>query len=151
MSDQGLVTADAELIRELYGRYIHALRRDDYGALADCFCEDAELRLSGGDGPSGGDGVSGTVARGREGISDLLQRMGPGRPRHHTSDLWIASIECGEAHCQAQFLLLDRVAGTTIAYGQYDDRAVRGPDGTWRWRQRDIHFDWRSPSYTART
>ena len=122
-------------IRDLYGRYIHSLRLGDADALADCFTADASLWL--------GD----QRIEGRDRIRELLIQMAPGRPRHHTSDLWVSSMRGQAARCLAHVVLLDPTDGATVAFGTYEDVVVREPDGQWRWRKRHITLDWTAESY----
>jgi 3-phenylpropionate/cinnamic acid dioxygenase small subunit len=123
-------------IQQLYGRYAHALRGDDLDALVGCFTEDARFSLQG----------VGTFA-GHGEIRRLLAGMADDRPRHHISDVCVASAERDAARTLAHFTLLHRRTGTTLAYGHYEDVAVRSTAGEWRWSERSVVFDWRSSDY----
>jgi ketosteroid isomerase-like protein len=123
-------------IRALYGRYAHALRTDDTAALVDCFLSDGGLTLEG----------VGSFAGPAE-IGGLFEKMATDRPRHHMTDLWIASLVGDEARCLAHMVLLDRGTGATVAYGHYEDVVVWCPDRAWRWRERTITIDWAGAAY----
>lgn len=125
-------------IRDLYGQYVHALRDDDGEALADCFTAGAHFWLEH------------LEVVGRAQIRELLTRMASGRPRHLTCDLWVVSCERDVAHCRAQLLLLDPDSGATVAFGIYEDIAVRETDRSWRWRERRVKLDWAADSYSRR-
>lgn len=125
-------------IRDLYGQYVHALRDDDHEVLADCFTADAHFWLED------------LQVVGREQVQELLTRMASGRPRHLTCDLWVVASHEHVAHCRAQILLLDTITGAIVAFGTYNDVAVREADGCWRWRERRVKIDWAAESYSRK-
>lgn len=125
-------------IHNLYARYPILMDEDDEDGLADCFTADGVFRISG----------QGSH-RGPEEIKALVRKTAAGRPRHITVNLWIKGVEDGTASTTAYFLLVDIDSGETVAYGRYTDVPVRCDDGVWRWRERQVQFEWTSAGYAA--
>jgi hypothetical protein len=125
-------------ISNLYARYPILMDEDNEEGLADCFTEDGLFRISG----------QGNHQGAKE-IASLVRKTAAGRPRHITINLWIRDVEDGSARCKAYFLLIDLDSGETVAYGTYTDNPVRCDDGVWRWRERQVQFEWTSEAYAA--
>ncbi len=125
-----------EGITELYSRYTFAMDTSAADALADCFLEEGTFLIS---------GMKACV--GRSEIREHVLRTVERRPRHQYSNLWIRDVSDDVARCSAYFLLIDPDTGENAAFGSYDDEAVRCPDGSWRWRERRVQFEWTSERY----
>src|SRR3954467_15116542 len=106
---------------DLYSRYAQALRLEDLDAIADCFTADARFELDGA-----------PPAHGVAAIRALIASAAPGRPRHHIPDIWGAENQGASVSSRAHFALLDVHTGETLAFGHYEDTAVRDGEGVWR-------------------
>ena len=128
-----------ERIRDLYARYCFALDGNDPGELARCFTEDGVFSL-----------VGAKDFTGRGEIEALIAGTMEGRPRHHALNLLIHEATADRGTSQAYFLLIHPQTGNVVAYGHYEDTAVRETDGVWRFEKRIVDFHWRSPEYGTR-
>lgn len=128
------------LIQERYSRYCFALDESDADAFVECFVED---------------GVFDVVGRakfvGHDSMRDLIAASTTGRPRHHYLNFWVKSLDSDAAESTAYFVLLDRSTGAMNAHGHYVDQLVREGDGQWRFKDRQVYFEWTAPSYGARS
>jgi uncharacterized protein (TIGR02246 family) len=130
---------DRVAILDLYSRYCFAIDASDAAAFGSCFLPD---------------GVFDVVDRGRfagrEAIENMISSSAEGRPRHMYMNPWIKQIDGDSATATAYFLVLNPANGENMGYGHYEDDLVRDTDGAWRWRTRQVVFEWTSAAYAGR-
>lgn len=128
-----------ESVRDLYSRYCFALDSNLAKELGDCFTEDGVFAL-----------VGVKDFEGRPAIIDLIAGTTDNRPRHHALNLRIRKATADRVESEAYFLLIHQQTGNTVAYGHYEDSAVKDADSVWRFDRRVVDFHWRGPEYGTR-
>ena len=130
-------------LRNLQYGYASAVDRRDAVALRAVFHPDATYRVFEPDADQ-----PRVEIRGNEHLALMTEAM---RQRYaktmHVMTNCTSSIEgdtaTGEVYGVAHHLILDDGPPRTfVAHLRYDDAFGRGPDGTWRITQRDVHFLW---------
>lgn len=128
-----------EHARDLYGRYCFALDSNRPEELGACFTEGGVFSL-----------VGVKDFEGRQAITELIAGTANNRPRHHALNIEILQASADRVESRAYFLLINRQTGNTVAYGHYEDIAVRDVDSVWRFEKRIVDFHWRGPEYATR-
>ena len=70
--------------------------------------------------------------------------------RHHALNIQMREVTADRVESQAYFLLIHRGTGNTVAYGHYEDVAIKDADAVWRFERRVVDFHWRGPEYATR-
>jgi hypothetical protein len=126
-------------LQDLIADYSWALDTGDAEGLVACFTEDCEMREEVFDDPDiwlGHDGIRGLMAH-------YANAAGfPGR-QHHVTQVKYFPQEDGTARIKA-FAFVTECHGEPpyeLRFcGYYDDHAVRGADGKWRFRERVVRL-----------
>lgn len=127
------------LIHERYSKYCFALDGSNADAFVECFTTDGVFNVVGRAEFVGHDAMRGLIAASAE-----------GRPRHHFLNFYVKNVDGNSADSTAYFLLFDQTTGETNAYGHYIDHLVLEDDGQWRFKDRQVHFEWTSQAYASR-
>lgn len=122
--------------------YSHAIDAGDEAAWLGCFTDDARFSTSGA-----GRGKMAFDVSGREALAEFASRHSR-RPHGFQEHLVLNPVvtvdAAGDAaHAISRFLVLMRHEQRPAirAFGRYEDRLRRGPDGDWRIAHRHAHID----------
>lgn len=134
-----LAVEDRLALQDLIAAYSWALDTGDADGLVDCFTEDARMVEEVFEDPD--------IWEGHDGIRGLMRHYGnapgfPGRQHHVTQVQYFPE---SEAACRMRsFAFVTECEGEppyTLRFtGWYDDLAVKGADGRWRFRQRSVRL-----------
>jgi uncharacterized protein (TIGR02246 family) len=123
-------------IRQLHGRFMDAVWRQDTASFADCFAESGEWK------------IAGMHMRGRDEIADTCPKL-LGRCERIQLITQPAVLELhetgaiGRVHMIEFAKMLD--GSSAMTYGVYHDRYVE-EDGLWRYAWRHWAFKYRGPA-----
>lgn len=131
---------DERAVLAVLTTYSHAIDAGDEGAWLNCFTDDARFSTSGA-----GRGKMAFDVSGRDALADFVSRHSR-RPHGFQEHLVlnpVVTIDDDEAHSISRFLVLMRHEERPAirAFGRYEDRLRREPDGAWRIAHRHAHID----------
>jgi len=131
------ILEDKEAIQEVFHRYVWLLDNRKWDEFTTLFCEDAKFICR----PWG-------EWNGRKEIKDFqLKMFPPERPsgRHMVTNA-IIQISGDEAEAKSYFdSASEREGRSMVVGGYYNDKLVKEADGKWRFKEREISFDYNVP------